>query len=80
MRKVDPDSDAISKLSPEQYRVTQLGATEPAGTGKYLHYQDPGIYVDIVSGELCSLRQTSMNRAADGQASPSPLSLRTSIN
>jgi peptide-methionine (R)-S-oxide reductase len=43
--------DAIAKLSPEQFRVTQEGATERAGTGEHLHNHEPGIYVDIVSGE-----------------------------
>jgi peptide-methionine (R)-S-oxide reductase len=43
--------EAISKLTPEQYRVTQQSATERPGTGEYLHNHEPGIYVDIVSGE-----------------------------
>jgi peptide-methionine (R)-S-oxide reductase len=43
--------DAIARLTPEQYRVTQEGATERPGTGAYLHTTEPGIYVDIVSGE-----------------------------
>jgi peptide-methionine (R)-S-oxide reductase len=43
--------DAIAKLTPEQYRVTQEGATERPGTGEYLYTTEPGIYVDIVSGE-----------------------------
>ncbi len=43
--------DAISRLSREQYRVTQQAATELPGTGKYLHNKEPGIYVDVVSGE-----------------------------
>jgi hypothetical protein len=30
------DSDAISRLSPEQYRVTQLAATERPGSGEWL--------------------------------------------
>ena len=42
---------AIAKLDPEQYRVTQESGTERPGTGVYLHNHDPGIYVDIVSGE-----------------------------
>jgi peptide-methionine (R)-S-oxide reductase len=45
------DPDAIAKLSPEQYRVTQKSGTERPGTGKYLDNKEPGIYVDIVSGE-----------------------------
>jgi peptide-methionine (R)-S-oxide reductase len=51
MKKFSKDSDAISKLSPEQYRVTQEAGTEAPGTGEYLHNKEPGIYVDIVSGE-----------------------------
>ena len=45
------DSDAVSKLSPEQYRVTQQSGTEYPGTGEYLENKEPGIYVDVVSGE-----------------------------
>ena len=43
--------EAISGLSPEQYRVTQQSGTEPPGTGEYLNNKEPGLYVDIVSGE-----------------------------
>ena len=45
------NADAIAKLTPEQYRVTQQSATESPGTGEYLDTQEPGIYVDLVSGE-----------------------------
>ena len=44
-------ADAIAKLTPEQYRVTQESATERPGTGAYLNNKQSGIYVDIVSGE-----------------------------
>lgn len=43
--------DAISKLTPEQFRVTQENGTERSGTGALLDNKEPGIYVDIVSGE-----------------------------
>ena len=45
------DPDMIATLTPEQYRVTQQSGTERAGTGPYLDNKEPGIYVDIVSGE-----------------------------
>jgi peptide-methionine (R)-S-oxide reductase len=45
------DLEAIARLTPEQYRVTQHSATEMPGTGAYLHNHEPGIYVDVVSGE-----------------------------
>ena len=44
-------ADAVSALTPEQFRVTQQGGTEMPGTGALLHNKKPGIYVDIVSGE-----------------------------
>lgn len=43
--------EALAALTPEQYRVTQLNGTERPGTGEYLHTDEPGLYVDIVSGE-----------------------------
>ena len=51
MRKFSRDEEAIRNLSPEQRRVTQQSGTEPPGTGEYLDNKEPGIYVDIVSGE-----------------------------
>ena len=51
MRKFSRDEEAIRKLSPEQYRVTQQAATELPGSGEYLYNNEPGIYVDVVSGE-----------------------------
>lgn len=44
-------AEAVANLSPEEFRVTQQSRTERPGTGKYLNYKEPGIYVDIVSGE-----------------------------
>ena len=43
--------EAIAALDAEQYRVTQQNGTERPGTGRYLHNDEPGIYVDVVSGE-----------------------------
>jgi peptide-methionine (R)-S-oxide reductase len=43
--------EAISSLSPEQFRVTQKSGTERPFTGEYVDNKEPGIYVDVVSGE-----------------------------
>ena len=51
MSEYSKDPMAVSKLTAEQYRVTQKNGTEAPGTGEYLENDAPGIYVDIVSGE-----------------------------
>lgn len=39
------------KLTPIQYEVTQNNATERPFQNEYYNHMEPGIYVDIVSGE-----------------------------
>ncbi|MGV8941082.1 MAG: peptide-methionine (R)-S-oxide reductase MsrB [Lysobacter sp.] len=51
MSSYSKNPDAIAKLTPEQFHVTQHSGTERPGTGEYLDNHLPGIYVDIVSGE-----------------------------
>ena len=51
MPKYEKTAQAIAKLTPEQYRVTQQRGTERPGSGELLANREPGIYVDIVSGE-----------------------------
>lgn len=43
--------EAVSRLTPEQYRVTQEAATEPAFRNEFWDNHEAGLYVDVVSGE-----------------------------
>ncbi|MEO3876332.1 peptide-methionine (R)-S-oxide reductase MsrB [Nonomuraea sp. B12E4] len=45
------DPEAVAGLSPAQYRVTQESATEPAFRNEFWDKKEPGLYVDVVSGE-----------------------------
>jgi len=51
MAEYKKSPEALARLTREQYRVTQQNGTEAPGTGELLHNHEPGIYVDIVSGE-----------------------------
>ncbi|HEY2673550.1 MAG TPA: peptide-methionine (R)-S-oxide reductase MsrB [Rugosimonospora sp.] len=62
------DPDAVSRLSREQYRVTQQAGTEPAFTNEYWDNKEPGIYVDVVSGEPLF---ASVNKFDSGTGWPS---------
>jgi peptide-methionine (R)-S-oxide reductase len=43
--------DAVARLTPAQYAVTQEAATEPAFRNEFWNNHEAGLYVDIVSGE-----------------------------
>lgn len=43
--------EALSRLTDSQYRVTQKDRTEPAFRNEYWDNHEPGIYVDVVSGQ-----------------------------
>ncbi|HEX9176613.1 MAG TPA: peptide-methionine (R)-S-oxide reductase MsrB [Mycobacterium sp.] len=42
---------AVGALTPEQYEITQKNGTERPFTGEYWNNHEPGLYVDVVSGE-----------------------------
>jgi methionine-R-sulfoxide reductase len=46
-----PEPELREKLSPQQYQVTQHEGTEPAFNNEYWNNKQPGIYVDVVTGE-----------------------------
>src|SRR6185437_6698061 len=51
MTKYNRNPDAVSQLSPEQYRVTQEDGTERPFSNEYWDNHESGIYIDVVSGE-----------------------------
>jgi peptide-methionine (R)-S-oxide reductase len=51
MAEYKKSADAISRLTPEQYRVTQQSGTERPFQNEFWDHEEPGLYVDIVSGE-----------------------------
>jgi peptide-methionine (R)-S-oxide reductase len=67
------DPEAISRLSPEQYRVTQQAATEFPGSGEYLQHKEPGIYVDVVSGEPLFASSDKFDSGSDWPSFTKPI-------
>jgi peptide-methionine (R)-S-oxide reductase len=51
MPRYTKGAEAISGLSPEEFQVTQRNGTERPFENAYWDHDEPGIYVDIVSGE-----------------------------
>ena len=43
--------EAVERLTPRQYDVTQEAATEPAFDNEFWDHKEAGLYVDVVSGE-----------------------------
>jgi len=62
------DPEAIAQLTPEQYRVTQQADTEPPFRNEFWDNKEPGIYVDVVSGEPLF---ASVNKYDSGSGWPS---------
>ncbi len=46
-----PQKNLKEKLTPLQYHVTQESGTEPPFQNEFWNHHEPGIYVEVVSGE-----------------------------
>lgn len=69
----EKSQDALSKLTPQQYHVTQESGTERAFTGEYDKHFEPGIYVDIVSGEPLFASSAKFNSGCGWPAFSKPI-------
>ncbi len=65
--------DALARLTPEQYRGTQQNGPERPFTGEYDHHLEPGIYVDIVSGEPLFASSAKFNSGCGWPAFSKPI-------
>jgi methionine-R-sulfoxide reductase len=51
MSRLPSDAELKQTLTPMQYEVTRCSATEPPFRNEFWNHHEPGIYVDVVSGE-----------------------------
>jgi peptide-methionine (R)-S-oxide reductase len=65
--------EALARLTPEQRRVTQNNGTERAYTGEYDDHFEPGLYVDIVSGEPLFASSAKYNSGCGWPAFTKPI-------
>jgi peptide-methionine (R)-S-oxide reductase len=71
--KYKKSQEVINSLTEEQFRVTQQNGTERPFTGKYDHHFEPGIYVDIVSGEPLFASSAKYNSGCGWPAFSKPI-------
>jgi peptide-methionine (R)-S-oxide reductase len=50
-QRYEKTAEAVARLTPQQYEVTQEAATEPAFCNAFWDNHEAGLYVDVVSGE-----------------------------
>ncbi|MBN1151818.1 MAG: peptide-methionine (R)-S-oxide reductase MsrB [Dehalococcoidia bacterium] len=64
----------LLRLTPQQYAVTQMGATEPPFTGQYCDHHDDGIYRCICCGEPLFTSGSKFNSGSGWPSFTSPVS------
>ena len=77
-RPYNKDPEALARLTPEQFRVTQQSGTERPYTGEYDEHFERGIYVDIVSGEPLFSSRDKFNSGCGWPAFAKPVDANVS--
>lgn len=65
--------EALARLTQEQFRVTQQNGTERPYTGEYDDHFEPGLYVDIVTGEPLFASSAKFNSGCGWPAFSKPI-------
>ena len=65
--------EALARLTPEQFRVTQQNGTERPYSGEYDDHFEPGLYVDIVTGEPLFASSAKFNSGCGWPAFSKPI-------
>ena len=65
--------EALARLTPEQYRVTQQNGTERPYSNEFDEHFEPGLYVDIVSGEPLFASSAKYNSGCGWSAFTKPV-------
>jgi peptide-methionine (R)-S-oxide reductase len=71
--------EALEGLTPEQFRVTQQNGTERPFSGAYDDHFEPGLYVDIVSGEPLFASSSKFNSGCGWPSFAKPV-VDTNVN
>ena len=66
------DTEAIARLTPEQFRVTQQNATERPFQNTFWDHDEPGIYVTSSPANPYSHLSISSRAVAGGRVSQNP--------
>lgn len=73
------DAEAIARLTALQYDVTQNAATERPFQGEYWDNDEPGLYVDVVSGEPLFASTTKYDSGCGWPSFTAPLADSTVV-
>ena len=65
--------EAVARLTPEQFRVTQQNGTERPFSNAFDTHFEPGLYVDVVSGEPLFASSAKFNSGCGWPAFSKPV-------